>query len=386
MIRGLQSPPLDLVVAWLPAEDRKWSLLADAPSLLPALLYADKVILVCPEADDLMEVEDFGELWAALGMDGADAAASPLELFSMDAIDGETGMPRYPEIWESLADRYAASARTALDSGQDALAVMQLARIAGLAYGAPAFNWVGVIRDRVPAASTKMISKARASWPSVMHREVEPDIIAATFARLAGEAGRYGLVDDPAHLLSSGSRQRLASQLDDWARSRRIEAKLGADLIRRLPVPSAEEPPWVLVVELRDQLAEPLSRFRVAMAEIAAASDSEPLDDDDFDGFAQSVIRMKVSPALDELDELTRESRLRSVFLNDVAGDPYSYVGPGMALVAAFGAAVPALIAAAIGAATPLTRGISHVRDRRRELRKHDYLFLLEAEHKLTHR
>jgi hypothetical protein len=142
----------------------------------------------------------------------------------------------------------------------------------------------------------------------------------------------------------------------------------------------------MLVAELRQRLNVPLSRFRVAMARIAQAADSDPLDDDEFDSFAQTVFRTEVAPALEELQELTQEASLRSIFLSDVAGDPYSYVGPSMGLIAAFGAAVPALIAAAVGATTPIARGLSHARDRRRALRKHDYLFLIDAQRRLADR
>ena len=93
--RRLTSVPdparLNLVVAWLPAADWAWSLSADAPSPLPALLYGDKVTLVCPEADELMEVEDFSALYEAFGLADEAAETSPFELLSMNASGAPCG-------------------------------------------------------------------------------------------------------------------------------------------------------------------------------------------------------------------------------------------------------------------------------------------------------
>jgi len=64
---------------------------ADAPSLLPALLYGDKVTLICPEADDLMEVEDFSAPYEAFGLADEAAETSPFELLSMNASGAPCG-------------------------------------------------------------------------------------------------------------------------------------------------------------------------------------------------------------------------------------------------------------------------------------------------------
>jgi hypothetical protein len=376
----IQLPPLDLVVAWLPAEDRSWSLLADAPSVLPALLYADKITLICPESDDFLEVEDFSELITAFGSNHG--VGSTVEMVSMESGDSR-GAPIFPDIWESLAERYARAASEAITAGRRDDAIRQLARIFGLSYGAFDFDAEERIKQLVDAADGKMLLEAEKLQYDVMAREVEPDKVASAFAKLATEPGRYGLVEDPSGLLATGSREELATELDRWARSRSIEAKLGAEVLRRLPTPTPAEQPWMMVADLRRQLCKPLQRFRVAMAKIAQAAESDPLNDDDFASFTETILRTEVNPALEELEELTQEASLRSVFVSDVAADPNSYIGPVLGLVAAFGVAVPALIAAAVGATTPVAGALSHARKRRRALRKHDYLFLQEAQRRL---
>jgi hypothetical protein len=261
--------------------------------------------------------------------------------------------------------------------------VRQLACIFGLSYGAFEFDAEDRIKQLVPAADGTMILEAERLRYDVMASEVEPDKVASAFAKLAIEPGRYGVVDDPGRILAATSRQELANELDRWARRRSIEAKLSADVLRRLPTPMPADQPWATVAELRQQLGRPLQQFRVAMARIAHAADSDPLDDDQFAGFADATFRTEIAPALEELEELTNHASLRSVFIADVAADPYSYVGPGLGLISAYGAAVPALIAAAVGATTPVARALSHARGRRRAMRKHDYLFLQEAQRRL---
>jgi len=226
--------------------------------------------------------------------------------------------------------------------------------------------------------------EAEKLWPSLMDREVAPDQIAWIFAHAVAEPGKYGVVDDPGQLLTAGPREAIAAEFDRWVRSRAIEAKLGVEILRRLPTPSPREQPWMVVAELRRQLHGPLQRFRVAMARIAQAADSDPLNEDDFTSFADVIFRTEIGPALEELEEMAHDASLRSVLVSDVVADPYSYVGPSLGLIAALGTALPALIAAAIGVTTPVARVVSHARDRRRALRKHDYLFVYEAQRGLS--
>jgi len=118
-----EPPPLDLVVAWLPSlGERSWRFSGDAPTALPALLYGDKITLVCNWADDLMELEDFSELVDAF--DGIGDFGTTVELLSMDGLSHT--------VWEPLAEDYARAARDAIVAGHRTDAIRQLARIFGL--------------------------------------------------------------------------------------------------------------------------------------------------------------------------------------------------------------------------------------------------------------
>jgi hypothetical protein len=141
--------------------------------------------------------------------------------------------------------------------------------------------------------------------------------------------------------------------------------------------------PWDVVADIRMHLQPSLRRFRAAMSEISTAAEAHPLEED-FDAYAEHVWRSRIAPALNELDELVREASLRSVFLGDVLGDLSSYAGPVIGIGAALSQALPALASAAIAAASPTASTLAHWREKRRALRRHDFLFLREAEMRLT--
>ena len=126
-----------------------------------------------------------------------------------------------------------------------------------------------------------------------------------------------------------------------------------------------------------------LRRFRAAMSEISTAAEAHPLEED-FDAYAEHVWRSRIAPALNELDELVREASLRNVFFGDVLGDLSSYAGPVIGIGAALNDALPALASAAIAAASPAVSTLAHWREKRRALRRHDFLFLREAGMRLT--
>ena len=74
----------------------------DARTLLPALLYADRVTLICPESDDVMEMSDFSDLYDAFDGGSARGYEDVLDLVSMEAGNAD-GTPIFPETWDGLA-------------------------------------------------------------------------------------------------------------------------------------------------------------------------------------------------------------------------------------------------------------------------------------------
>jgi hypothetical protein len=169
-------------------------------------------------------------------------------------------------------------------------------------------------------------------------------------------------------------------QIVGWAKTRSVEASLGIGSIRRLPAPRSV--PWDVIADIRQSLREPLLRFRSAMADYSVASDTHPLDED-FEGYTGHIWRARIEPALVELEELTREASLRTVFFEDVTSDLRTYAGPFLALTAASVAKMSNLIAASVGVATPIISSLAHLRARRRAIRSHDFYFLHEVAQQL---
>jgi hypothetical protein len=79
------------------------------PTLLPALIYGDAVTAICPEADDVMEMHDFGDVYRAAngGSDEYLGERSYFQIMSLDAAypsedddDEEAAVePLVPFVW-----------------------------------------------------------------------------------------------------------------------------------------------------------------------------------------------------------------------------------------------------------------------------------------------
>src|SRR5829696_463970 len=137
---------MKLLVAWLPSSPGG-SLSTGARSLVPALLYADEVIVVSPEADDSMEMSDYFDLDDALpGTVDFRALTSSYAVLDERGkpVKGRRGQyyyePLSPKVWTELAEDFAAKCQQALDEGDSATAIRQLARLEALTDGAHKFE------------------------------------------------------------------------------------------------------------------------------------------------------------------------------------------------------------------------------------------------------
>jgi hypothetical protein len=74
----------------------------------------------------------------------------------------------------------------------------------------------------------------------------------------------------------------------------------------------------------------------------------------------------------------------REVVFHDVAGDLSTYAGPALGLASAITSSLPDVMSAALSLASPVMRTYSHVRQRRREVATHEFLFLCEAGRRLN--
>ena len=141
------------------------------------------------------------------------------------------------------------------------------------------------------------------------------------------------------------------------------------------------------VVGIRDELRRPLTAFRSEMVKLSVALGATPLDSD-FDEAAQNAWVERVEPALDELDELTRERRLIRTYGVELASGA---LGASAGLIVGLATRQPldetmlsTTAGAAAAASAAIVRG-STSRDRRAaQLNAHPYYFLHQAEARLA--
>lgn len=380
---------LELVVGWLPAGPGG-SLSSGARSLMPALLYADKVTVICPQSDDALEMSDYFELDCALPktvtFEALDSAYLRLDAQGRPETR-DSGQPVYdpyaPRVFQQLADKYASQAQERLAAGRREDAMRSVARLMALTGGAYEFDLEATLAAKLPGLDQVVVAGARAMHPTV-RKEVVAEWLLGAYTDAAMQPRRYALLDDPSGVLRRDALEAAAGRIGGWSEVRSVEVSLSAAILRRLPSPGAAET-WDAVADVRRHLNISLRRFRGAMAELSVAAESHPLDEE-FEGYTEHVWRTRVTPALDELEQLVREASLRSVFFNDALGDLSVYAGPLIGIGTAVSHALPTLASAAIAGASPVASTFSHRGERRRSLRKHDFLFLHEAARRLDRR
>jgi hypothetical protein len=382
MTAGATNDQLELVVGWLPGAHPRGSLASGARSLVPALLYADKVSVICPQSDDALEMSDYFALKDALpGTVDFLALSSGYLQYDRNGEPAGYG-PLEPDVFNELFGKYINEVQDALSSGHEEVAIRRLARVlALLTGGAYQFNIESILGEYLPSLSPRIVRAAEAA-PYEVTQEVVSEYLLGVYSKRALQPHSYALLDDSEGVLDQDVRGEAAERISGWAAVRSREASLSATVLRRLPSPRATET-WDVAADIRRRLQPSLRRFRAAMLEISTAAEAHPLEED-FDAYAEHVWRTRVAPALNELDELIREASLRSVFFGDVLGDLSSYAGPAIGIGAALTQALPALASAAIAAASPAASTVAHWREKRRALRRHDLLFFREAASRLT--
>lgn len=388
-VTSASSASLDVLVAWMP-DQRTWRLAEDARVLTASLIYADRATVLCPQSDDLLELTDYFDvrhhLPESLEYHALDSIYARLDESGEPVVD-ENGNniwePIYPESRIRLAELYVAQATKALDDNDAEELAQWLAKLMVLREDLVDWYFSQYASHEFLKSTTSIrrrIEELEAARDGV-RKETEAEILLAAFAQAVQEPGKYALVDDIRGLLPEASRAWGVEQIAGWARTRTVEASLGIGSIRRLPAPKTV--PWDVIANIRQSLQDPLLRFRSAMADYSVASDTHPLDED-FDGYTEYIWRTRIDPALVELEELTREAYLRTVFFEDVTSDLRTYAGPFLALTAASVAKMSNLITASVGIATPVLSSLAHLRARRRAIRSHDLYFLHEVARQLS--
>jgi hypothetical protein len=375
----------ELVVGWMPsAISRRWSLADDSPALAPAILYADRVTVLCPQSDDALERGGYFSLQKAFpetvefrALDSLYAVRDASGKVVIDASGNYSFGPLVPEIWGELFNSYlqqaieAASSNEIVTTSRVVAAMSHLVRDDDLALETFAGSLTPLDPEMVMRVK-ETLSTVRAS----VSEEVVSELLAAVFLHQAQLPGRYAVIDDVEGTMRSAIQSLQRADVGEWADVRGVEAALGVGLLTRLPTPRPVT--WDVLLEVRKALGEPLVAFRAAMSDLALSRAEDP-SDAAFDEYVDHIWRSQAEPALHELDELVREARLRDVFFRDVSGDLSAYAGPLFALATAATGRVSDLVSAAIAAVTPALATLAHYRKRRLAVRSHDWFFLHEV-------
>lgn len=382
---AVQRPQLEVVVGWLPGGPER-SLSVGSRALAPAVLYADRVQVICPQSDDALEMQDYFDL--------KDAMPGTVEFMALDSMytqldargkpvknpdGGYYAEPFAPEVWANVLETHMKEAE---DAGTADHRIREIARASVL------LEWGDLGEERILEWLVSRLSqvdvgelKQGMNQSRRVHDEVIGEWLLGAFTQQASLPRKYALLDDPAGLLSSTQRATAAVALDRYARTRSAEAALGAAVLSTLPSPNASSG-WDVIADVRADLELPLARFRGAMAELSSVTEEEPLAED-FDQAVEQALRVQVWPALAELEELVREASFRQIFFRDVAGDLTAYSGPLIGLGVALSDSMPGLLSVAVGVATPFAASVAHRADKRRAIAEHRFFFVRESGRRL---
>lgn len=372
------------------------AILTPRSTLAQALLYADSVMLMAPESDDLLESEDWLTLMEIFG--------SSVDHVSLDNYDNY--YQRNPAKSLQFLQILVLEAASLLAINEDRSAFKRLRQAqGGVDYFRPHMkkrntaSYPDDLTELVERTLTESSELARMTsfirrqglnssgrFSQSRRRFTESEI--KKLVRLVGvfeftqrslEPEAYPLVDDARGVWRGAQTQ--AGMLSGGGRKRAANASLALGQIQRLPSIRALD--WYTVKDVRDGLTGPLARFRGAMAKISEEANQHPLDSS-FNDFIEQVWITSVAPAIEEVEELSRQARFRSVFFDDVLGKLTTYSTPAIALAAGNIANLPLGVQAAVGLAAPAANAIAAIRAKRRVLASKDFLFLRLVEKRMS--
>jgi hypothetical protein len=341
--------------------------------LKPALLYADRVTLLSPVAAALGAVESVGHLdedgLIAFVKEVAPAlnpkAAQSLEIFEQLRKKRQKTKPELVALMQLRAQL-----RTMATEWQATVTEMQVD--AGVPEIEPAISagllTVDPLVDGAGEADEDVLFKG----------------FMAKLDNLLRDSNAYPLFDDmTGGLVRAGIAEGLF-ELAPSARSHGKQVAVASDFISRAPAfPRAG---ITEILDIRDELSNPLGRFRGAVADMARRLDAAA-HDESFSAEVQELYEAEVEPALLEIAEAIASN----TYLRQLIDAPYSSVrelvlgGSAITLGLTKLAAMPSLaagsIATAAGAGDIVARATKRKMDVQAETQTHRLYFLYrEAE------
>jgi hypothetical protein len=199
---------------------------------------------------------------------------------------------------------------------------------------------------------------------------------------VAPTSPRYPMFDDAADgLLAAMIR---GGKAPGAALAHATPQALASRLVGRLD--AFPDAPMGAVLEARDTLRDPLTRFRQAMAVMQTELETMPLDEN-FERAVENLSERRIAPALQELEDVARQLGIGTLLGRDLlAGGGRQPGDPVVSVTTATVAELPGLAALALGVG--LDVGASSVYKRRSEMKdrqtENRLVFLYEAGAKPT--
>jgi hypothetical protein len=134
---------------------------------------------------------------------------------------------------------------------------------------------------------------------------------------------------------------------------------LVADLFDRLPV---YDIPMAALLDLRDELHNPLTRFRAEMIKLSKDIESAPWDED-FPFDVQNVVQAHVEPALLEIEEQLKSNSFKEFWSRRVV-DKYGFLAGTAGVLGAAISPLAGIGAAMLGTALFIKAGQADLRDK----------------------
>lgn len=229
----------------------------------------------------------------------------------------------------------------------------------------------GVVADSVKAAM---------GTSSPAHTEEVVEAFMAKAIQIVLDPASFPLLDAQASGLIRALEQTMSVQTSPSAMRRGAEVDAAARFMGYLPY--FPELPMDEVLDLRQTLHGPLSRFRSEMVSISKEFESRPIDDG-FEVEVEDASRSRVEPALADIREALSEHGLLREVASVALGDPRRLLfEAGGVFAAAQGdlLALSKLMTLGAAAGTPmvdvLSRAISKAREARKITREHAFYFL----------
>jgi hypothetical protein len=383
--REVERQKLRVVVCSYPES----SLAPSVELLKAAILYGDEVLLHSPTATLLASLASMPslttqqllgtltELTPHLGRRGEEVSSQ------LKALDSQHGDGAGLGIAGALVDQ--SDAVRVLLEASDPLGAAQLSGFAE-EFSAMREEMNGVIEQQLDAAGVGLVTPAiDAGILRLLPVDMSGDLFDGYLDALWGvlrDRHHYPLFDEQIADLVNSSVQEGLVDATPRSRQRGRQVSAASGFLARLPtfpLATIDE-----VIDIRDELAQPLKRFRSEMVKVATDLNVDAFDPT-FDEAAEQAWREQVEPALADLHDLVEEKRLPQQFGKAVkASGAIGAAGGLITGVINHGPLAQAAVSIGSAVATGVTTILNNRADIERDIKQRPYFLLHRTEELLN--